>query len=300
MKFFAFLGALLLIYAAPVIGQDTLLLHRHVDVPYFDHKVQLGDDLSLLAKKYMVPMMKLAEFNQISLQEGLRKGSYFKIPVMPNNYRKKETKKNNKPIIYIIQQGDNLKSVSRMFQVAQSNIQVWNNMADNSVSPGQQLLVGWVAYNSQVKAFVSATPPDDVTDSTPVKMQDMGNSLPKVAIDSIAQPVIDRALESTEFEQMFDRQTEGRSLTEASGAAVFYPLKMRVKKGIYYAFHNTAPKGTILKIHNPASGKTIYAKVLGAIPDLGEYQHAEVTISNNAIGELDATDRRMFCKLYYR
>lgn len=281
-------------------ASDTLQVLQEAGTPYFLHPVQRGDDLNLLAKKYNVPIARLAGFNKIGFQEGLERGSQFKIPIIPNNYRRVAAPAVTKPVYYIIQQGDNLKSVSRLFKVAQSTLQLWNQMPDNSVRPGQQLFTGWVTCNDAVKAFASEKEDTISKEGSAGRITAQTTDSTRIAlIDSIAQPVLAPA-ESNEFELLYEEQTAGRATNDESGAAVFYPLKMRVKKGIYYAFHNTAPRGAILKIHNPASGKVIYAKVLGPIPELGEYQHAIVTISNNAIGVLDAKDKRMFCKVYYK
>jgi hypothetical protein len=124
--------------------------------------------------------------------------------------------------------------------------------------------------------------------------------LSKATIPSKTTPVNDTAEEESAFEQLYEQQTAGVSQNEESGAAVFYPLRTKAAEGVYYAFHNTALRGTILKVTNPASGTTIYAKVIGTIPNLKEYHNAIIGLSNNAVQTLKATDRRMFCKIKYR
>src|SRR5690606_3663086 len=287
-------------------AQDSLQVFRvSNDQAYFLHDVSLGDDLNLLVKKYNVTLTRLAGLNQVHVQAGLARGSEFKIPILQNNHRKKMIEGNTKPIFYFVKEGDNLKSIARIFNVNQSMLQRWNNMSDNSIRPVQRMLTGWVYCDASVAALTSAKIEQEEEHKTVITKNSHPSginvdSLRQHVIDSIREAGFDPKKESREFEKAYETQTEGYSLQSESGAAVFYALKMRVKKGIYYAFHNSAAKGTILKITNPANGKEIYAKVLGPIPKLGEYKNALVTISNNAIGELGARDKRMFCTLLYR
>jgi hypothetical protein len=75
---------------------------------------------------------------------------------------------------------------------------------------------------------------------------------------------------------------------------------MKLAEGVYYALHNTAEKGTIIKVTNPANSHVIYAKVIGAIPKLAEYNNCVIALTTNAAKGLMAKERRMFCKIEYR
>jgi len=56
--------------------------------------------------------------------------------------------------------------------------------------------------------------------------------------------------------------------------------------GKYYALINTVPVGTIVKISDPASGKSVYAKVLGQLPDMKESAGLTIRVSDAAAAEL--------------
>jgi hypothetical protein len=62
--------------------------------------------------------------------------------------------------------------------------------------------------------------------------------------------------------------------------------------GKYYALMNNVPIGKIAKITIPSSGKSIYAKVLGQLPDMKESTGLIIRISNAAAGELGAADNK--------
>ena len=69
--------------------------------------------------------------------------------------------------------------------------------------------------------------------------------------------------------------------------------------GKYYCFHNTALPGTIIKITNNANGKSIYAKVLDAIPDIKQNSGLLLRVSNSAAEELGAGENKFDCSITY-
>jgi hypothetical protein len=189
-----------------------------------------------------------------------------------------------------------------MFNVSQSAIQRWNNLITPEIETDRTLQVGWIAYDNTQVPFAEHTAP---TINSPVKAIALPKPGPvKKASDTLIKNMkeADTAsiTEPSAFEQLYYQQTAGISVTEESGAAVFYPLKTKAGPGVYYAFHNTAIRGSILKIMNPANGKIIYAKVIGTLPKLKEYHNSIVGLSSNAISVMGARDQRMFCKLKYR
>jgi hypothetical protein len=270
----------------------------------------------MLSKRYSVPPARLADLNGVTYQEGLPAGSRFKIPVSNYNFIRIESVVNSRPIYYRTNEEDGLRDISHMVNVSQSTIQRWNRMDDPELMAGQVLHVGWVAYDKTQVPFSKDTGAARPVIAPPAKsnppLKD-GTGKPIPAAKTVARPVKDTIAhlkdtidtpdgieEHPEFAELYAQQTAGRQVNEEAGAAVFYRLGTKAEPGVYYAFHNTAAKGTIIKIRNPASGNMIYAKVVGTLPKLKEYHNAIIGISNNAIGALGARDKRMFCKLKYR
>lgn len=294
-----------------VQAQDTLWVLHKENQPFFFHKIKNGETLFLLSKRYAVPPARLADLNQVTYQEGLYPGTRFQIPIGNYNYLRTGNLKNSLPLYYRVAEDEVLGDVSRLFHVAQAVVQDWNRMDDNQISSGQVLHVGWIAFDAMQQAFpdVKKSIADELPspgrrerDSSPVEGQAVPITVPaksEVVADQDSTEDSDTGIDET-FERLYRVQITDRELMKESGAAVFYPLKLKVGKGIYYAFHNTAPRGTIIRVNNPAGGHTIYAKVLGPIPKLSEYHNAIIALSNNALAELGAMDRRMFCHLQYR
>jgi len=66
-----------------------------------------------------------------------------------------------------------------------------------------------------------------------------------------------------------------------------------------FAMHKTAPVGTVLKITNPVSKYTVYAKVVGQLPDTGENNKSLLKLSSTAVELLKAYDKMFMVECEY-
>lgn len=288
-------------------AQDTLWVKQKEGAPYIAHRVRNGETLFMLAKRYSVPPAILADANQVSYQDGLAEGRWFRIPVDDYNFIRIESVVKSRPIFYRVGPEDDLRSVSRLVSVSQSAIQRWNHINTQDIQPGNILQIGWVSYDADQKPFGY---PDTVRAiaSSPAVKPAAKPAVPATAATTrpatpagTTKTATDTAADiPSAFEELYGLQIQGVSQNEESGAAVFYPLRTKAAPGVYYAFHNTAAKGTILKITNPANEKVVYAKVIGPVPNLKEYYNSIIGLSSNAAKALGARERRMFCKIKYR
>jgi hypothetical protein len=62
---------------------------------------------------------------------------------------------------------------------------------------------------------------------------------------------------------------------------------------------NNVPVGTIIKITSPATNKTVYAKVLGQLPDMKESTGLVIRLSNAAAAEMGTGEGRFAVDLRY-
>jgi rare lipoprotein A (peptidoglycan hydrolase) len=62
---------------------------------------------------------------------------------------------------------------------------------------------------------------------------------------------------------------------------------------------NNVPVGTIVKITNQGTGKSVYAKVLGQLPDMKESAGLTLRLSNAAAAELGVGDGRFSVGVSY-
>jgi hypothetical protein len=101
------------------------------------------------------------------------------------------------------------------------------------------------------------------------------------------------------FKSDFDQQVRAGALTSEIGAAGLFKSTSGWNDGKYYCLHNGSTPGTIVKITNSASGKTVYAKVLDQIPDIKQNAGLLIRISNAAADELGVGEEKFDCNLSY-
>lgn len=102
------------------------------------------------------------------------------------------------------------------------------------------------------------------------------------------------------FETMFNQQTgNGRDVTKEKGPGSWFKSNAVVGSGKYYALHNNVPRGTIVKVTNPLTGRSVYAKVLDAIPQLKANANLIIKLSDAAQDALGTNEGRFYCELSY-
>lgn len=93
-----------------------------------------------------------------------------------------------------------------------------------------------------------------------------------------------------------DYSESGKS---ASGLSGTFRSTSGWQDGKYYALMNNVAVGTIVKVSIPGSDKSVYAKVLGQLPDMKESAGLTIRISTAAASELGAGDGRMNVEIRY-
>ena len=80
----------------------------------------------------------------------------------------------------------------------------------------------------------------------------------------------------------------------AAGQAGIFKSSSGWQDGKYYALMNNVAVGTIIKVSDASTGKSVYAKVLGQLPDMKESAGLTVRLSNAAAAELGEGDAARF------
>jgi len=91
----------------------------------------------------------------------------------------------------------------------------------------------------------------------------------------------------------------GEAGKSASGLAGTFKSTSGWQDGKYYALMNNTPVGTIVRVDDPSTGKTIYAKVLGQLPDMKESAGLAIRISNAAAAELGEGEGKFNVEVKY-
>ncbi len=98
------------------------------------YKVRGGDSLWLIARRFGVPVARLAAWNDIAINQTLRPGRTLRI-----HTGSREADKGSTRIHYKVRKGDSLYLIARRFRVKMDQLQSWNKLDDKYLMPGQKL-----------------------------------------------------------------------------------------------------------------------------------------------------------------
>jgi membrane-bound lytic murein transglycosylase D len=110
------------------------------------HVVAAGETLYSISKRYNVGVMDLVNWNQLSLQEGIKPGQILKIKgeeqgALTESQPVKAQDGSSGIIVYEVKASDTLYSVARQYGVTIKDLMDWNKKKDFNVSVGEKLVI---------------------------------------------------------------------------------------------------------------------------------------------------------------
>jgi len=248
----------------------------------------------------------LADANGVSYNGDLTGKASMKIPIGAYNQAPVPVNMNEARAVYYRVNGDeSLHQIGKRAGVQQYKLQELNHLSDNSIKPGQTLLTGYILYDATELPVVtnSKIPAAANAKNTPVNT----TASPKTTVinsQQVASPVAQndtsKAADTgmSKGERLYLEQTNnGQNVMTEKGPAAFFPMSSG--SGVYLAFHNTVPKGTIVRVHNPGNGKDVYVKIIGQLPANKKFYNTVIGISNRARAELGTVEQRLWVELNY-
>ena len=121
------------------------------EIVFKTHKVKYGENLSLIAKKYKVPIKDIVSLNKIKNPNQIKPKTYIQIPVSGYQEYLKETLTTNKEkkIYHTVKRGDSLREIAEMYKTSIKKIKRWNGLRDDIIQIGQKLEI--YSRNSKTK-----------------------------------------------------------------------------------------------------------------------------------------------------
>ena len=249
-------------------AKDTLLLTIDNNKKFVQHPVKAKQTLFSISRYYSISLEELYEYNpQFRTDPTLKIGTHVKIPLPNLAIKRYKTKKfasaKNVSIYYVVQEGDNLYQIcKRNFGMPVDSIVKRNNLKNNNIKPGQLLHVAWMGTEGVKPEWRPAR----------------------------------QSAESGALKTKYEQDKLKRKEVDSQG--VCFWQKDSKEKGDLYALHREAAIGTVIMIINPMGGRTVYAKVIGRIPD-GYERNIEVVLSPEAARKIGARDPKFFVKVKF-
>jgi len=300
------------------------------------HKVDNGEGLISIARKYNVSVTELRKWNGLSSNE-IRIGQDL---IVSNGDATDKTTRNTaashpvagKPSIaagtktHKVANGEGLFSIARKYNVSVTELRKWNTLRSDNIDIGQQLVVaepGEVMASAQAARTEPKPPTRSQEKNEPVKATSDENRAekksPVAAVVNDSKPDVPEASTSTTpavvttptagkpSESIGNKEEEkaaplvvnnsGYVKTVESGMAE--AITEGASNDLFLALHRTAPVGTIMQVRNEMNDQSVFVKVIGKLPDTGENSKVIVKISKRAYERLAAVDRRFRVQLSY-
>lgn len=294
------------------------------------HVVKSGESLSKLAQKYHTTVGDIMRANNMNTKSILKIGKKIIIPTASTSSAIKEEQNNNlvKPsaikqvaklnkdtnfTIHLVEEKETLYSISKKYNVTVAQLIQWNDLRNDNIQTHQKLIIipqtkEQIAGNAsaadkiiekktvapvqqQTPVVTENKPVEKVETNTPVK-----NVLPvgNAAVSKENESTVNSKNVGTEgyFASMYQN---GKN--ELSGEAATLKTASGWLDKKYYVLVNNIDAGTIVRIS--ANNKTVFAKVLGPLPDVKEDNGLLLRICNAAATELGAADSKFAVTLNY-
>jgi LysM repeat protein len=301
---------------------------------YIEHAVAPKESFYSIGRLYNVNPKELASFNHLKLTSGLNIGENLKIPLNKNNFLQQGKATNNEliiPVYHTVASGETLYRLGVNYnKVPLASLKKWNHLQSDAVSVGVPMIVGYLKVDKSQSALANAktNAPTQVAvvpqteekpavktqeetqqsnptqrDPEPVKTEKDEKTVstpeePKSTVTNVNSKS-NINFSGGYFKNLFMQQSANKTSTADAGSAGVFKSTSGWQDGKYYCFNNAAAPGTVLKVMNNATGKTVYAKVLDAIPDIKQNGGLIIIISNAGAQELGAGETKFDCTISY-
>ena len=247
-------------------GQTTYVVQK--GKKYISYKVQTGDGLYGLSKKYHVSQQEIIDANP-KTGSRIMVGTTILIPVSTAP-KPDIVSANGKAIYYTTKKNETLYSIASANNVSVDDLKKWNKFNNNAVFPGKKIIVGYETEKIKEAKKEEVHPKDeDYID-------------PKYSED---------------YKKKGSANTEVKEVDEKSVAGWIDDGSVISNKSL--ALHKTAPAGTIIKLTNLMNGKTQFVKIIGKLPDDPENPEVSIKITKSMARKLGVLDKYFRVQLHY-
>lgn len=287
------------------------------------HAVAAKENWYSIGRLYNASPHDLASFNNMSFDKPLEIGQQINIPLTSGNFDQKQQKESGEtliPVYHVVQDKEWAFRLSSIYNdVTVSNLEKWNKIKRNEVKQGMSLIVGFLKVKTDQSAFATAPPmlPDQQLPAAaaftekPKEIRVTDQPVPAATTATVKSastiPVSTLSVTSSDRQNtyasahasggFFGVSYMGNSNKSLSGQAGTFKSTSGWTDGKYYALMNGVAVGTIIRVSS--NGKTVYAKVLGQLPEMKESNGLIIRISNAASAELGTGEGRFASDVRY-
>lgn len=169
-------------------------------------------------------------------------------------------------ISHTVVQGETLFSISNQYNSSVEDLIKWNALSSNNLRTGQVIKVGRAPEGPSTVPVIGE---------------------PKV-VASTSEMTVEPTLENTSGGFKNIKETGQAEVIEGTGGH---------KK--YLVLHRTAPVGSVIRVKNEENDITIFARVVGTLPETGDNSKLVIKLSQAAFDQLRAVNSRFPVEVLY-
>ena len=117
---------------------DSLRMETINGKQFIIHQIDEKETLYSISRRYNVPITAILEVNP-SADGGLATGQILKVPYVAKGTKAKAQPGGDR--LHKVAPKETMFSISKLYDVSVDDIKAWNNLKDNSLSTGQQLII---------------------------------------------------------------------------------------------------------------------------------------------------------------
>ncbi|UKT65798.1 LysM peptidoglycan-binding domain-containing protein [Pedobacter mucosus] len=243
------------------------------------HTVLRNETIFTIAKQYSVTAYQLRQLNNLP-DNAITIGQVLKVPSnvvtdvqVPKEKQVEPAKEivisKEESFIHEVVASETIFSIAKKYSLTAYQIRTANKLSDNALVVGQKLIIPKPPQPKSVND-VSKEDQEGNPDSTMVR-----------------DPKLRR-----------DPSVYGLSQIEEKGAAVWI-ADADLDGSKMLVLHRTAPVGRVIKITNPMTNRTTFAKVVGKFTENESTKDVIIVTTKAVADSLGALDKRFFCNLTY-
>lgn len=285
------------------------------------HKVNQGQTMFAVVRQYGTTIHALREANP-GMSDQIQSGQTIRVPYTPKVSKKESKKedkkeekkelvkaevKETKPVtdspavakstsapsassaaappangVHKVEPGETLYRVAVKYGVLMADLRKWNNLADDNLKDGQELIVS--EKGVEKAAAPVATPPAPKVATTVVK----DSVKAKTAVpEKVVKPV----------EEVAPPKVVKSKKKSESGLAEVIETDESTSK--FLGLHRTAPIGSLVEVLNEYNQEKIIVRIIGRIPDTSVNDDIVIKLSSRAFEKVSPNSKRFRAVVSY-
>jgi LysM repeat protein len=209
---------------------------------------------------------------------------------------------------HLVVAGDNLSRIAKQYKVSEQQIKDWNGLKNDIIKAGSYLIIAGTdgtekppVVKAEVKPVIKGTK-SVVDDVKPIVVEPTKKAEPVVvATPNVKPTVIEQqpapsVKVTTPKNDFFEKQFVS-SQNSVEGLSGTFKTIAGWQDKKYYVLLSNVQSGSIVKVS--ANNKTVYAKVLGPLPNIKEDNNLALRVSNATAAALGATENKFNAKVEF-